>query len=177
MSKNFWKMATIGLAGYVIGRDRRTYTGPVRYNYGTSQDRSKSFAFTFAKALGENIGKRIIGRKDSEGPSDVVKRARYPEFKTKDDAHNIISWLEVECNIRGTVSVSDYLNYLKKHFYILVNTDYTKYAYDLTSHYIDNCYGWTYPFEASPILMPNGNWKIDFPPIKCLKKKENEEDQ
>lgn len=171
MGKNFWKMATIGLAGYVIGREHRTYTGPIRYNYGMSQDRSKSFVSIFAKALGENIGKRIIGHKDSEGPSDVAKRALYLEFKTKDDAHNTIDWLKEECSIYGIVNVSDYLKYLQEHFYILANTDYTKFVYDLNSHYIDNCYGWTYPFEASPVLMPNGNWKITFPPIQCLKKK------
>lgn len=169
--KNFWKMATIGLAGYVLGREHRTYTGPVRYNYGISQDHPRSFVSTFAKVLGENIGKRIIGRKDSECPSNVATRAHYPEFRTKDDAHSIIDWLEEECSMYGIVNVSDYLNYLKDHYYLLANTDYTKHTFDLTSHYTDNCYGWTYPFEASPILLPNGNWKIAFPPIQCLKKK------
>lgn len=174
MNKNFWKMATIGLAGYVIGRERRTYTGPVRYNYGISQEHSKPFVSTFAKTLGENIGKRIIGRKDSEGPSDVAKRALYLEFKTKDDAHNTIDWLQEKCSIYGAVNVSDYLKYLQEHFYILANTDYTKFVYDPTSHHIDSCYGWTYPFEAFPVLVPNGNWNITFPPIQCLKKKEDQ---
>lgn len=177
MSKNFWKMATIGLAGYVIGRERRTYTGPVRYNYGMSHDRSKPFVSTFAKTLGESIGKRIIGHKDSEGPSAVAKRALYLEFKTKDDAYNTIDWLKEKCSMYGLITISDYLKYLQEHFYILANTDYTKFVYDLTSHYIDICYGWTYPFEASPVMLPNGNWKIDFPPIQCLKKKENGKDQ
>lgn len=177
MSKNFWKMAAIGLAGYVIGRERRTYSVPVRYNYGTSQDRSKSFVSTFAKTLGENIGKRIIGRKDSDGPSDIAKRALYLEFKSKDDAHNTIDWLKEKCSRYGLVTVYDYLKYLQEHFYVLANTDYAKFVYDLNSHYIDSCYGWTYPFEASPVLMLNGNWKIDFPPIQYLNKKENSENQ
>lgn len=171
MSKNFWKMATIGLAGYVFGRERRTYTGPVHYNYGTSQDRSKSFVSTFAKVLGENIGKRIIRCKDLEGPSDVAKRALCLEFKTKDDAHNTIDWLKEKCSIYGVVDVSDYLKYLQEHFYILANPDYTKFVYNPTSQYIDSCYGWTHPFTAIPVLLLNGNWKIDFPPVQCLNKK------
>lgn len=171
MGKNFWKTATIGLAGYIIGREHRTYTGPVRYNYGMSQNRSKSFISTYAKALGKNICKYIIGHKDSDGLSDVAKRALRLEFKTKNNAHSAIDWLKENGSIYGTVTVSDYLKYLQEHFYMLADTDYTKFVYDLTSHYIDSCYGWTYPFEAFPVPEPNGSWRITLPPVQCLKKK------
>ena len=123
MGKNLWKLTTVGLAGYIIGRERRQrpyYSQAVRYssNYNTPYTSSgkPGIVTPILKRVEEKVSDILT--KDGDIPRDVTKRIKAPRFVSKAAAHTLIDDLEEMANSYGNIRVADYLNYLKKKGFV-----------------------------------------------------------
>ena len=174
MGKNLWKLTTVGLAGYIIGRERRQrpyYSQAVRYspNYNTP------YASTAKSGIVTPILKRVeekisdILTKDGDIPRDVIKRIKAPRFVSKAATHILIDDLEEMADNYDNLRVSDYLDYLKSNRHILAN-DETEQNEFLKAYYTDAYYGWSAPLTIRPIPSSKGDWMIEMPPVEKLKK-------
>lgn len=174
MSKNFWKLTTVGLAGYIIGRERRQmpyYSQAARY----SPSYNTPYVNTVKSGIVTPILKRVeekvsdILAKDGDIPRDVTKRIKAPRFVSKAAAHTFIDEVEEMANSYGYIRVADYLDYLRSNRHILTN-DETEQNEFLKAYYTDVNYGWNAPLTMCPILSSKGDWMIMLPPVEKLKK-------
>ena len=174
MSKNFWKLTTVGLAGYVIGRERRQkpyYSQAVRYSSSYNAPYASGGKSGIVTPILKRVEEKVsdILTKDGDIPRDVTKRIKAPRFVSKAAAHTFIDDLEEMANSYGAIRVADYLDYLKSNRWILAN-DETEQNEFLKSYYTDVNYGWHAPLSMYPVQSSKGEWMIEMPPIEKLKK-------
>lgn len=173
MGKNLWKLTTVGLAGYIIGRERRQrpyYSQAVRYSPSYNTPYTSSGKPGIVTPILKRVEEKVsdILTKDGDIPRDVTKRIKAPRFVSKAAAHTLIDDLEEMADNYGNIRVADYLDYLKSNRWILANEE-TEQNEFLKAYYTDANYGWSAPLTMCPILSSKGDWMIKMPPVEKLK--------
>lgn len=151
MSKNFWKMTTIGLVGYIVGTERFRYK-PTPYGQ-----------FNHKKTFREQIGEILInkakylfyGTIPSTRTYQNILKTKDIVFDSKDSACIVLDKLKDEIECYGKLN----LRRLCEICCVSLSKDRVEEA---------EKYGWRDLSSAFAYLQTNGTWTIHFPEVMRL---------
>ena len=150
MSKNFWKMTTIGLVGYMVGTERSRYK-PISYG---QFNHKKTFKEQIGEILVNKIKYLFYGVDTSARTYQNILKTKDFVFDSKDSACIVLDKLKDEIESFGKLN----LRRLCEICCVNLSKDRVEEA---------EKYGWRDLSSAFPYLKTDG-WTIHFPKVTRL---------